>query len=80
MDEVALDERCPIKNAEKKSSDDEDGDISSSSELPWCVLCNKDGKFRCYDCGGDIYCAECNIEVHKTWGDTDHKVIPFKPK
>ncbi|XP_044265854.1 abscission/NoCut checkpoint regulator isoform X2 [Tribolium madens] len=79
MDEVAIEERCP-KKLTPSSSNDEENDGRASPELPWCVLCNNDAKFRCYDCGGDLYCGECNVEVHKNWGDTDHKVVPFKSK
>ncbi|KAJ8977963.1 hypothetical protein NQ317_008155 [Molorchus minor] len=78
MDEVALDDRCPVKINTKTPSNDEEQDGTSSPELPWCVLCNKDAKYRCMDCSGDLYCSECNIEVHKTLGDTDHKVVPYK--
>ena len=82
MDEVAIEERLPKQTFKKltpSSSNEEEVD-RSSPELPWCVLCNNDAKFRCFDCGGDLYCGECNIEVHKNWADTDHKVVPFKPK
>ncbi|XP_018573423.1 abscission/NoCut checkpoint regulator [Anoplophora glabripennis] len=79
MDEVALDEKCPVKTSVKKRpSNDEEQDGTSSPELPWCVLCNNDAKFRCLDCSGDLYCNECSTEVHKNWGDTDHRVIPYK--
>ncbi|XP_019877415.2 abscission/NoCut checkpoint regulator [Aethina tumida] len=83
MDEVALEERCsssmPASSKASRSSE-EDELARTSPELPWCVLCNNDAKFRCLDCSGDLYCTECNKEVHKNWGDTDHKVIPYKPK
>jgi hypothetical protein len=82
MDEVAIEERCPKQTFKKltPSSSNEEENERSSPELPWCVLCNNDAKFRCFDCGGDLYCGECNVEVHKNWGDTDHKVVPYKPK
>lgn len=81
MDEVALDEKCPVNVTVKKgASTEESQDGTSSPELPWCVLCNKDAKFRCFDCSGDLYCDECNTEVHKNWGDTDHKVVPYKAR
>ncbi|CAG9863797.1 unnamed protein product [Phyllotreta striolata] len=75
MDEVALDERLPagFSKTDSKSSQEE------SEELPWCVLCNNDAKFRCLDCDGDLYCNSCNIEVHRNWGDTDHHFVPYKP-
>lgn len=82
MDEVALEDRCAESTRKlegKSETNDEDELRKSSPELPWCVLCNNDAKFRCYDCGGDLYCNECNIEAHKNWGDTDHKVVPYKP-
>jgi hypothetical protein len=82
MDEVAIEERCPKQTFKKltPSSSNEEENERSSPELPWCVLCNNDAKFRCFDCGGDLYCGECNVEVHKNWDDTDHKVVPYKPK
>lgn len=84
MAEVALEEKISLagKKSSQASSDDDfetDEVNTQSTELPWCVLCNNDAKFRCLDCGGDLYCVECNREVHQTWGDTDHKVIPYKP-
>lgn len=83
MDEVALDERCPPptlnKNISGSSSVNDSEDAGRSSpELPWCVICNKDAKFRCLDCSGDLYCAECNVEAHKSWGDTDHHVVRYQ--
>lgn len=84
MDEVALEERCPAPVTKKISSgssaNDSEGTARSSPELPWCVLCNKDALFRCLDCGGDLFCAECSTEVHNNWGSTDHHVVGFKPK
>lgn len=83
MDEVALEEKTanliPKQAATSQSLESTDEKDSSSPELPWCVLCNKDAQYRCLDCD-DLYCAECNIEVHKTWGDTDHRVIEYKQK
>jgi len=83
MDEVALDVRCPLRlpaNTDTEISNDiEMNDIENSPELPWCILCNNDARFQCLDCN-DLYCEECNKEVHKTWGDADHKVILFKRK
>lgn len=78
--EVALDERVPIGLTSSKSRSLEDDEVSgrTSPELPWCVLCNDDAKFRCLDCSGDLYCGECNVEVHKNWGETDHKVVPYR--
>lgn len=62
-------------------NDDDDEEVKiDPDELPWCVLCNNDATYRCYDCGGDLYCSSCNVEVHKTWGDTDHKVVPYRQK
>ncbi|CAH0550774.1 unnamed protein product [Brassicogethes aeneus] len=94
MDEVALEQRCslPTENKTKpqpirskaasnsSTEDDESGGRSASAELPWCVLCNNDARYRCYDCSGDLYCNECHKEVHKNWGDSDHKVVPYKNK
>lgn len=85
MDEVALEEKSATMNVRRNTTsnssgnDNEDMDCSSP-ELPWCVLCNKDAKYRCIDCSGDLYCSECNIEVHKNWGDTDHQVVEYKQK
>lgn len=75
MEEVALDDIAPIK----LTTEDDDLD-RTSPELPWCVLCNEDAKYRCLDCSGDLYCSACNREVHKTFVETDHKVISYKPK
>lgn len=82
MEEVALDDGAPIKLTSSNTlhSTEDDELERTSPELPWCVLCNADAKYRCLDCSGDLYCSECNREVHKTWGETDHKVIPYKPK
>ncbi|KAF5274363.1 hypothetical protein FQA39_LY07243 [Lamprigera yunnana] len=80
MDEVALEERCSIGTSKDSSLDTAekmDEKPNSSPELPWCVLCNNDAKYRCLDCE-DLYCAACNAEVHKTWGDTDHRVVAYK--
>ncbi|KAF5275213.1 hypothetical protein FQR65_LT04247 [Abscondita terminalis] len=80
MDEVSLEEKCSNSLPKDAASDSAEGledKPSSSPELPWCVLCNNDAKYRCLDCN-DLYCASCNIEVHKTWGDTDHKIIDYK--
>lgn len=70
MDEVALDDRCPVPTRLKE-------DNSDSPELPWCVLCNNDAVARCLDCGGDLYCSACSTEVHRHF-DADHRIIPFK--
>lgn len=82
MSEVALEDRLPSSAKEDTSSrmDDEEFFNRSSPELPWCVLCNKDAQFRCLDCGGDLYCSECNTEAHKNWGDTDHRIVTYKQK
>lgn len=85
MDEVALDEQNPLSAYSKKQSptssvNNSDEFQSASPELPWCVLCNKDATVRCLDCGNDLYCGECNVEVHKTWGDTHHLVVPYDKK
>ncbi|XP_072391917.1 abscission/NoCut checkpoint regulator [Diabrotica undecimpunctata] len=85
MDEVALDERLPSSILSKtksssRESKEEDEVEDGSPELPWCVLCNNDAKYRCMDCSGDLYCSSCNTEVHKNWGDTDHHVVPYKPR
>ncbi|XP_056640788.1 abscission/NoCut checkpoint regulator [Diorhabda sublineata] len=80
MDEVALDEKLPAAVLSTSKATDEEDEFNDSPQLPWCVLCNNDAKYRCIDCDGDLYCSSCNKEVHKTWGDTDHHVVPFKPK
>ncbi|XP_060528155.1 abscission/NoCut checkpoint regulator isoform X2 [Cylas formicarius] len=80
MDEVALDERCPLGSSLKRHTSEEEDAIRSSPELPWCVLCNSDAKFRCLDCSRDLYCSKCNVEVHRNWGDTDHRVVAYKPQ
>lgn len=81
MKEVSLDESAPIKlrSNTQYSKEDEEPE-RTSPELPWCVLCNEDAKYRCLDCSGDLYCKQCNIEVHRNWGEADHKVVPFKPQ
>lgn len=79
MDEVALDERTTVTSNFARPSEDETPE-RTSPELPWCVLCNNDAKYRCLDCSNDLYCSECNIEVHQNWGDSDHKVLPYKPQ
>ncbi|XP_048525782.1 abscission/NoCut checkpoint regulator isoform X1 [Dendroctonus ponderosae] len=78
-------ERCPVGGSKMTfphdDYDDEDYDyVRSSPELPWCVLCNNDATMKCYDCGGDLYCNSCNVEVHKKGGDLDHRVEPYKKK
>nr|CAH7768413.1 unnamed protein product [Callosobruchus chinensis] len=94
MDEVAMDARNPLKSRSKSkeqegdedSSDERDGSEDEveekvrrdSPELPWCVLCNNDATYRCLDCTGDLYCDECNREVHQNWGENDHKVVRYK--
>lgn len=84
MDEVALEEKCPVPVTKKISSgssvNDSEDTARSTPELPWCVLCNKDAQLRCLDCGGELYCTECNIEVHRTWTTGDHHVIRYKQK
>lgn len=72
MDEVALDDKILKELPEEKM------EISESPELPWCVLCNADGRVRCLDCSGDIYCIKCSKEVHREFGETDHRIVPFK--
>lgn len=78
--EVSLDQKCQLDGSGKPTEDEDDEFRPSSPELPWCVLCNGDARYRCLDCGGDLYCSSCNTEVHKTWGDTDHRVVPYEPK
>lgn len=80
MDEVALEEKYSAKHPTTNNCEDVDMDGKNSPELPWCVLCNNDAVYRCLDCGSDLYCAVCNIEVHKNWGETDHRVIKFQSK
>lgn len=79
MDEVALDNKCSSRLPKESTSDSEfmEDKFNSSPELGWCALCNEDAKYRCLDCE-DLYCNSCNIQVHKTWGDTDHKIIEYK--
>ncbi|KAK4884333.1 hypothetical protein RN001_000604 [Aquatica leii] len=80
MDEVSLDDKCSNvlnKDVASDSTERLEEKKNSSPELPWCVLCNNDAKYRCLDCD-DLYCASCNVEVHKTWGDTDHKIVDYK--
>lgn len=81
MDEVALEKKCPkLESVGSNGEEDEEMDVTGSPELPWCVLCNDDARFRCLDCGGDLYCSKCNAEAHRNWGDEDHRIIEFKPK
>ncbi|XP_017768176.1 PREDICTED: abscission/NoCut checkpoint regulator [Nicrophorus vespilloides] len=93
MDEVALEVRCPVESSSSSSRMvvppppappsavlENDVDELQVEELPWCVLCNDDAVVRCLDCGGDLYCKECNKEAHRNWGDTHHKVIPYYKK
>ncbi|XP_050305530.1 abscission/NoCut checkpoint regulator [Anthonomus grandis grandis] len=81
VSQVSIDERCPIDPSKTLPNDDDEEEFKRTSpELPWCVLCNNDAKFKCYDCGGDLYCGSCNTEVHKNWGDTDHRVVAYKPE
>lgn len=78
MDEVALDDRCPLRERKVK---EENGDVTErEDELPWCVLCNDDATIRCLDCGGDLYCTRCNKEAHRSWGDDDHRCVEYKKK
>ena len=79
MDEVALEGKFPVPPKSTTTSDTNEGE-RTSPELPWCVLCNNDAKFRCADCDGDLYCSDCNREVHKNFGDVDHTVIKFELK
>lgn len=72
MDEVALDNRCPVKLSSDEV-DEDTGNREDSPELPWCVMCNNDAQYRCLDCNGDLYCSECNVEAH-------HKVIPYSAR
>lgn len=82
MDEVALDEKtqpCSLRPVTPPAKSSGTTERPASPELPWCVLCNDDAKWRCHDCD-DLYCDRCNREAHKEWGDTDHKVVPYKRK
>ncbi|VEN60007.1 unnamed protein product [Callosobruchus maculatus] len=93
MDEVAMDARNPLeRRAKSKEEADEDSTDErdewedeveekvrkDSPELPWCVLCNNDATYRCLDCAGDLYCDECNREVHQNWGENGHKVVRYR--
>lgn len=77
MDEVALDERAAANVLPAGRQPGTVGDRPDSPELPWCVLCNADARFRCLDCG-DLYCAECSGEVHRAWGESDHRVVAYR--
>lgn len=83
MDEVALEEKSSKilgdPNCAPQPMETGDEMDRSSPELPWCVLCNQDARYRCLDCN-DLYCAECNKQVHKTWGETDHRIVSFTKK
>lgn len=79
MDEVALEEKYSTKKSTSNNCEDVSMDDRTSPELPWCVLCNEDAKYRCLDCG-DLYCGMCNTEVHTNWGDRNHRVISFQSK
>lgn len=76
MDEVALDERTAANSLPTSQRPGGKPDLSTP-ELPWCVLCNSDARFRCLDCG-DLYCTECNREVHRAWGESDHRVVAYR--
>lgn len=79
MAEVAIDKKCAPSTEE--AEDEEDIDMETGiDELPWCVLCNKDGYYRCVDCSNDIYCADCCNQVHKEFQQTNHRIIRYKPK
>ncbi|GJQ76379.1 hypothetical protein Trydic_g2097 [Trypoxylus dichotomus] len=78
MDEVALEEKYSRKYPPSNNCEDDITDETVSPELPWCVLCNNDAKYRCLDCGSDLYCSLCNTEVHKNWGESDHRVVNFQ--
>ncbi|KRT83601.1 hypothetical protein AMK59_4736 [Oryctes borbonicus] len=80
MDVVALEKKYSTRHPSSDNCEDDNVDGKTSPELPWCVLCNNDAKYRCLDCGSDLYCAICNKEVHKNWGETDHRVINFQSK
>lgn len=79
MDEVALDSKCSSRLPKESTSDPEcmDDKFNSSPELGWCALCNEDAKYHCLDCE-DLYCNSCNVQVHKMWGDTDHRIMEYK--
>ncbi|KAL3288964.1 hypothetical protein HHI36_003407 [Cryptolaemus montrouzieri] len=82
MDEVALEDKTSTMFTKDASTTEEaevEDNLNDADVLPWCVLCNDDARYKCFDCGGDLYCASCNEEVHKRW-DRDHKVVPFKGK
>ncbi|CAH1961838.1 unnamed protein product [Acanthoscelides obtectus] len=79
------DERDETSDEDPEMTDDDDEDSTTKPcrdcpELPWCVLCNNDATYRCTDCTGDLYCDECNREVHRNWGENDHKVVPYRRK
>lgn len=79
MDEVALEERFPNRQEVPLFSNHSNRKTNLSPELPWCILCNNDAEYQCLDCG-DLYCSNCNKEVHKEWDEMEHKVITYKPK
>jgi len=81
MAEVSLDQEYKLDSSEIPTEENTDDQLRPSSpELPWCILCNNYAKYRCLDCSGDLYCSSCNLEVHKTWGDTTHRVTSYKQK
>lgn len=47
-------------------------------ELPWCTICNEDAKFRCNDCGDDLFCQRCLKECHDEFDLKDHTIVPFR--
>ncbi|XP_022913088.1 abscission/NoCut checkpoint regulator [Onthophagus taurus] len=73
MAEVALDKKYELKLPCPENEEEYE------EELPWCVLCNKDAKYRCIDCGGDLYCQKCNLELHSSWDGTAHRIIKYTP-
>lgn len=77
MDEVKLDQKAS-RDVIMSDGVEEQEFRTDSFELPWCVLCNNDASVRCIDCD-DLYCQSCSTEVHRK-SDTDHRIVPFKPK
>ena len=49
-----------------------------SEDLPWCVICNEDARYKCNGCDGDLYCERCMKECHDEFDLKDHKYSVFR--